>query len=287
MPEWPGGARGALCLSFDNLGEAAEIELGAIGAEAKLGAHVTVTRVLPALLEALGQRELAATFFVEGLNAELYPEALETIAAAGHEVAYHAWRHEQWGELTAAEQAENLERGLAAFDALGLRLSGLRPPGGQLGAGGIEVLREADLRYGSPAGEGAGVDSGVALLPFQWRHVDASCVLPPLAPVREQMTGSADPIDPVTFLAYLEGEIERLAQEGGFAAVVLHPFMLDWLGNDNLHTLFDRIAAAEQAGLWLAPCAAIADHLLAHRRTFQAGTRLDRATAWSAQPKRP
>ena len=44
-PRWPGGARGALSLSFDNLGEAAELELGAIGPEAPLGEHFTATRV--------------------------------------------------------------------------------------------------------------------------------------------------------------------------------------------------------------------------------------------------
>ncbi|MGC1853619.1 MAG: polysaccharide deacetylase family protein, partial [Solirubrobacterales bacterium] len=118
MAGWPGGASGALCLSFDNLGEAAEIELGALPADAPLGEHFTATRVLPPLLDALGERDLAATFFVEGLNAELYPGALEAIAVDGHEVGYHAWRHEQWDELSAAEQTENLRRGVDAFDAL-------------------------------------------------------------------------------------------------------------------------------------------------------------------------
>ena len=93
MPAWPGGARGALCLSFDNLG--VDEASSAAGA-------------LPALLERLAEGGLTATFFVEGVNAQLEPGALREIAAAGHEVAYHAWLHEQWGDLSAAEQAENL-----------------------------------------------------------------------------------------------------------------------------------------------------------------------------------
>jgi peptidoglycan/xylan/chitin deacetylase (PgdA/CDA1 family) len=277
--KWPGGARGALSLSFDNLGEAAELELGALAADAPLGDHFTASTVLPALLDALRERDLAATFFVEGLNAELYPEALTTIAAAGHEVAYHAWRHEQWGELSAAEQAKNLARGIAAFDALGLSLAGLRPPGGGLGPGGVEVLREAGLRYGSPAGEGASACGGIALLPFQWRHVDATCVLPPLAPVRERMTGSTDSLDPGGFLAYLEAEIDRLSSEGGFATIVLHLFMLDWLGGDRLAGLLDTIAP--QRGLWVAPCTEIAEHVLAQPPTFGNATKLD-STSWTA-----
>src|SRR4029077_6678827 len=133
------------------LGEAAEIELGAVAAGEPREAHATVTQALPAILEALDTRELRATFFVEGLNAELYPEALREIDARGHEVAYHAWRHEQWGDLSDAEQAENLARGLTGFESLGLEIAGMRPPGGALGAGGLDVLGKAGLRYCSPA----------------------------------------------------------------------------------------------------------------------------------------
>ncbi len=283
MAEWPGGAHGALSLSFDNLGEAAEVELGALPADAPLGDHFTATRVLPALLEALRSRDFAATFFVEGLNTELYPDALTAIAADGHEVAYHAWRHEQWGDLSASAQADNLARGLAGFRELGIEIDGLRPPGGQLGPAGLDTLREAGLRYCSPAGEGASADDGVALLPFQWRHVDASCVLPPLAPVREQMSGSSDPLDPGAFLGFLEAEIERLSREGGFATIVLHLLMLDWLGEEHLAVLLDRLEAAARSGdLWLAPCTEVAEHLLAHREAFpREGTCLD-STGWTA-----
>lgn len=286
MSQWPGGARGALSLSFDNLGEAAELELGALAPDAPLSEHFTATRVLPSLLDALGKRELAATFFVEGLNAELYPDALTAIAAAGHEVAYHAWRHEQWGELSAAEQADNLARGITAFRGLGqgIEVAGMRPPGGQLGSGGLDVLRQAGLRYCSPAGEGASAANGLAILPFQWRHVDASCVLPPLTATREQMTGSPDPVDPSACLAYLEAEIERLSREGGFATIVLHLFMLDWLGENRLATLLDRLSSAAESGnLWVTSCTDIAEHVLAHPKAFQTNTALD-STSWTARP---
>jgi hypothetical protein len=279
---WPGGAGGALSLSFDNLGEAAEIELGAISAK-QAGEHFTVTRVLPSLLGALGERDLAATFFVEGLNAELYPDALKSIATAGHELAYHAWRHEQWGELGATAQAANLARGLEAFGSLGLAPRGMRPPGGQLGAGGLRVLREAGFRYCSPAGAGVSASDGVAVLPFQWQHVDASCVLPPLAPLRERIQGSPDPLDAGAFLAHLNGEIDRLEGEGGFSAIVLHLFMLDWLGEDRLAALLDRLATAVREGrLWVAPCADIAERILADPGAFPGPTSLD-PTGWQSQ----
>jgi peptidoglycan/xylan/chitin deacetylase (PgdA/CDA1 family) len=265
-----------LILSFDNLGEAAELEAGAVVAEP--GRHFTATRVVPEILAMLAKRGLPATFFVEGLNTELYPDLLREIDARGHEVAFHAWHHEQWGDLTADEQRENLARGIAGFGRLGLEIAGMRPPGGSLGAGGLEVLREAGLRYCSPAGAGAGEEGGIALLPFQWRHVDAACTLPPLTAAREQISGSADPVDPSTFLASLLAEIDALGERGGCITIVLHPVMLDWLGREHLETLLDRLrSAVADDDLWVGRCADAADRVLADPVSFRNGTILDSA----------
>jgi peptidoglycan/xylan/chitin deacetylase (PgdA/CDA1 family) len=274
---------GTLCLTFDNLGEAAEIGAGALAPDAPaVGSHPTATTVLPRLLDRLEAHGLPVTFFVEGLNAETYPDRLREIHERGHEVAYHAWAHEPWGELSAAQQTENLTRGIAAFGELGLEVAGLRPPGGSIGENGADVVRDAGLAYCSPAGAGAGSDGGdLALLPFEWRHVDAACVLPPLAHVRERMTGSADPLEPDRFLAYLDSELKRLAEVGGFATIVLHPFMLEWFGAQRLAALLDRIAAARDAGeLWVVPCRDVARQVLADAGAFEGGTTLD-ATSWS------
>jgi peptidoglycan/xylan/chitin deacetylase (PgdA/CDA1 family) len=269
--------RGVLSLTFDNLGEAAELEAGAVPAEA--GRHFTAIQAVPEILAMLAERGLPATFFVEGLNTALYPELLQEIAARGHEVAYHAWRHEQWGDLGGAEQAENLARGMLGFESLDLEIAGMRPPGGSLGVGGLDVLREAGLRYCSPAGAGAGEENGIALLPFQWRHVDAACTLPPLTAAREQISGSANPVDPPTFVASLLAEIDALSERGGYLAVVLHPVMLGWLGHERLETLLDRVASAvANDELWVSRCADAADRVLADPAPFRNGTILDIAS---------
>lgn len=240
---------GIVSLSFDNLGEAAEIELGAVAPDAPgIGSHPTVTVALPRILDQLEKSGVPATFFVEGINAELYPEALREIASRGHEVGFHAWRHEEWAKLSADAQAANLKRGLAALAGLGIEVTGMRPPGGGLGPGSTSVLREAGLRYSSPEGSEVRVENGVAVLPFAWRHVDAACVLPLMGSAREQMTGSTDPVEPDAFALHLERELMTIAEEGGFLTIILHPFMLEWLDEERLARMLDRIAAGHRRG---------------------------------------
>src|SRR6185369_6246747 len=147
-----GALRDAVLLSFDNLGEAADLERH--GAPPP-GPHPSVTVGLPRALAALAALDLRATFFVEGLNAELYPQALRDIAAAGHEVGLHGWRHERWDELSVRDEDERLGRSVAALAGLGLEIEGFRPPGGEFGAHTIEALAAHGLRWCSPAGEHA------------------------------------------------------------------------------------------------------------------------------------
>ena len=47
------------------------------------GQHFSVREALPELLSLLAREDLRATFFVEGLNGQLYPEALDGLRAAG------------------------------------------------------------------------------------------------------------------------------------------------------------------------------------------------------------
>src|SRR5450755_4367764 len=128
-------------LTFDNLGEAADLERGTWPEDEPLGRHPSVTRVLPRLLAELDAQGLRATFFVEAINCELYPDALREIAARGHELGVHGWRHESWGELAPPRERELLVRAGDAFRTLGLQHPrGFRPPGGLATADTVSLL---------------------------------------------------------------------------------------------------------------------------------------------------
>ena len=96
-----------------------------------MGEHPSVTEALPWLLDALDACGLRATFFVEAINCELYPEAVRSIADRGHELGMHGWRHEEWGGLSVDRERAILERCVRGFGSLGGRLRGFRPPGGR------------------------------------------------------------------------------------------------------------------------------------------------------------
>lgn len=237
------GPRAPLALTFDNLGEATELERGTWPAGRPVGRHPTVTEVLPRLLDLLDERGLRATFFVEAINAELYPDALRELAARGHEVGHHGWRHEAWSRLDPGEEAAALTRGLDAFARLDLRVSGFRPPGGDVNPGTLALLAGAGLTWCSPAGETAEVRDGVAIVPFRWALVDAYHVMDRFADLR---AGHGDPpaaLDAGALRDRLIAELERHAARGRAGCLVLHPFV----GADPAH-LAAQVAVLDALG---------------------------------------
>ncbi len=272
---WPGGAAAAVSFTFDNLGEAAEQELGL---PSRTGGHYSVTTALPLVLAELAEAETRATFFVEGVNAETYPDALRAIVDAGHECAYHAWHHEDWGRLAEAEERENLSRGLAAMRSCGLEPAGFRPPGGLLGDRTLEQLRVRGLSYCSPAGEGVGIAETV-LLPFTWRNVDAYHLLPQFAGLRAHMDGSADAGEPAhvagTFIATVDDAIAHAT----YAPLVFHTWLIE-AERDAVREVLQHVRAKVHRGeVWSARCDEVAAWVRGNADHFTHRVQLD-TTSW-------
>src|SRR3954462_7715615 len=54
----------------------------------------------PRLLDILKQRNIKATFFMIGQNAERHPDIVKRILADGHEIGNHSWTHPQLAKLS-------------------------------------------------------------------------------------------------------------------------------------------------------------------------------------------
>jgi peptidoglycan/xylan/chitin deacetylase (PgdA/CDA1 family) len=68
----------------------------------------------PAVLKALADQCVHATFFPIGKHATYYPEILRQVAAAGHTIGTHTWSHADLTKKTAEEGKEEIEKGLSA-----------------------------------------------------------------------------------------------------------------------------------------------------------------------------
>jgi peptidoglycan/xylan/chitin deacetylase (PgdA/CDA1 family) len=209
-----------LVLSFDNLGEASALERGQRATPTRR--DPSVTWALPWLLGELDRHGLTATFFVEAINCELYPDAVREIAARGHELGHHGWSHETWRDLSPEAERDALARGVDAFAKLGLRTRGFRPPGGELTPHSPALLREHGFDWCSPEGDRAAVDDGLAYVPFDWELVDAYHLMDSFAPLRAAHGDPETPREPAELADWLA---HRLAA-GGCQVLVLHPFLM-------------------------------------------------------------
>lgn len=96
----------------------------------------------PAVLDVLARSGARATFFLVGEQVMRWPTLAAAIAAEGHEVALHGFRHTLLLRRAPRELADDLERGAAAIaDATGVEPALYRPPYGVFSSAGLTVAR--------------------------------------------------------------------------------------------------------------------------------------------------
>ena len=269
--------RAAVTVTFDNLGEAADLERGLWPEDKPLGHHYSVKRALPRILDTLEELGLRATFFVEGINAELYPETLLQIANSGHELGYHGWRHEYWPNLSPSEEARLLGRGVRKMHELGVRPRGFRPPGGRLTPSSPELLENIGFTHCSPAGLGIGLLGNVIVLPFEWRLIDAYYYLPRFGGLRETVTGSSEPMSPARFRGMLSSALQGAVRDGGYLTLLFHPFLEEREDRfEGMRGALEELRDLAEAGLvWCAPYRDVVSWVRERPEAFGNGLQLD------------
>jgi peptidoglycan/xylan/chitin deacetylase (PgdA/CDA1 family) len=100
----------------------------------------------PAVLAELDRIGASAAFFVTGEQVERYPRLVSAIAAAGHELGLHGYRHQtrrQWSPRLLADDVQRAREAVA--DAVGARPRLYRPPRGVFTLTGLRLIRELGL----------------------------------------------------------------------------------------------------------------------------------------------
>jgi len=205
------------CLSFDNLGEAAEVGAGRLQGPLAPGVDRSLAEGQPKLLALLARRGVRASFFVEGWNGVHHAGAVAEIVGHGHELCCHGWLHERWCDLDAEREAELLRQSTEALTrAAGVRPVGFRAPGGARTAATERLLLELGYAYDASLGEGmtpTRLPGGLAQVPFTWAGVDGAWYLRPA------------PADPEAVREAWLATLDRVAGRGGLFVLVCHAFI--------------------------------------------------------------
>lgn len=98
------------------------------------------------ILNSLHERNVPATFFVIGANAERYPHIVKRITAEGHLIGIHTYSHPRFDQISATEREQDIIKARAAIEKItGLRPVWYRPPYGINGTNLTDICRKQGL----------------------------------------------------------------------------------------------------------------------------------------------
>jgi peptidoglycan/xylan/chitin deacetylase (PgdA/CDA1 family) len=99
----------------------------------------------PALLDRLDELGWPATFFCLGSAVDRHPELVREIVRRGHQVGTHGYEHRHHLGAGPRWIGTDLDRAVAALDAVGVSPRWFRPPYGQISTGTVLAARRRGL----------------------------------------------------------------------------------------------------------------------------------------------
>lgn len=154
--KWPDGKRCAVMFTFDVDGDTTwengnrTLPNGGKYIKSLSVGQYGPKRCVDRILDKLDQYDVKGTFYVPGLTAERYPDVIERINEAGHEIGHHGYAHERFASRTVDEQIEIIEKTQAIFKKLiGHEVTGFRTPSGDWSKETPQLLYERGFRYSS------------------------------------------------------------------------------------------------------------------------------------------
>ena len=186
----------------------------------------------PAILDILREKNVKATFFIIGANAEAHPALLQRILAEGHEIGNHTFTHPNLAETS--PEADKLEYNATQrlIEALtGRRMVLFRPPY----LGDAEPVNKDEIIPVQIAQDQGLLTIGVHVDPFDWQQ-------PSVEEMRQRIFSAVSDPDPET-----RGNIILLHDSGGNRARTVE--MLPALIDDLRAKGYRFVPVSELAGL--------------------------------------
>ncbi len=176
MGFWPEGYRCCVNLSFDYDSNSALMWRAPLDIVAQSRGRFAPNVAIPRILDMLDRLEVEATFFTPGWTVDQFTGSVEEIVSRGHELAAHGYLHERLAEISREAEEQAFQRGLAAFEKVGVRPEGFRAPYWLISDRTIGLMRRLGFKYDSNFMDNdmpyilvwRGEETGLVELPVEW-----------------------------------------------------------------------------------------------------------------------
>jgi peptidoglycan-N-acetylglucosamine deacetylase len=181
---------------------------------------------VPRILDLLRSQGIEGTFFVPGITAERWPETVQAIAQAGHEVALHGHTHRVLPGMSEDEQRRDLEQGLQALADLGIEPRGYRAPYWRLARPTLGLLAHHGIRYDSSLMDDdrpyrlSTASGELAELPVHWSLDDwEQYAFLPEPDIGQRIENPRDVAE------IWKGELDAMRKTNSLCVLTCHPFL--------------------------------------------------------------
>lgn len=258
--QWPGGARVAVCLSFDVDNESFTLNRGDTAPVTLSAGEYGAVRGLPRVLDALDRHGIPGSFYIPAVSAQLHPQMIEDIRKRErHEIGVHGWIHESLPELNDAAEEERLLTQAIEYltKTSGKRPVGYRAPAWAFSQHTLGLIRKAGFLYDSSMMAmdepyeilSNGQPAGLIELPVEWILDDAPYF----------GRAGALPSPEMIFRVYRD-EFDVAYQERTMFMLTMHPHVVGHRSRmKHLEELITYMKA--RPGVWFATAEQIAMHV--------------------------
>ena len=228
---WPGGAKCAVAITFDMDADSFlhhgrpndSFRRVAVTSELRFGP----LEGIPRILELFKKYKLSQSFFIPAWCIEQYPQAVESIVNAGHEVGHHGYIHEHPNELEIDEERHWISRGIDIIEQhTGKKPRGFRAPLYNFSENTLDLLLEFGFIYdaslmGHEHPYVIKSEKGQLIeLPSHWTLDD----WPPYVHISD-IDFSMQIMAPSRAIAGFREDFDAAWEQGGLWVAVWHPFV--------------------------------------------------------------